>query len=168
MMNYRNYHASLLLVMFVAGSCISEEEQGVPFYEIAVGERLPEFTVVMSDGDTVRSSDLQGTQSVIAFFNTSCGDCRRELPVLQQVYDRCVASGRDVRFLCIAREQDGASIAAYWQKNGLSLPYSPQPDRAVYALFASSNIPRIYVVSSELLISYSGQTVDEVLEAILF
>lgn len=51
----------------------------------------------------------------------------------------------DVRFICISRGEAQPSVAAYWQEAGLTLPYSAQPDDAVYRLFANRIIPRVYV-----------------------
>ncbi|WP_305300806.1 hypothetical protein [Muribaculum intestinale] len=53
----------------------------------------------------------------------------------------------DVRFICISRGETQPSVAAYWQEAGLTLPYSAQPDDAVYRLFANRIIPRVYVTS---------------------
>gem|GEM_PF-5093123 len=50
-----------------------------------------------------------------------------------------------VRFICISRGETQPSVAAYWQEAGLTLPYSAQPDDAVYRLFANRIIPRVYV-----------------------
>ena len=52
-----------------------------------------------------------------------------------------------VRFICISRGETQPSVAAYWQEAGLTLPYSAQPDDAVYRLFANRIIPRVYVTS---------------------
>ena len=57
-----------------------------------------------------------------------------------------------MRFVCIAREEDAADIAAWWSDNGLSLPWSAQPDRRVYNMFANTGIPRIFIISADLKI----------------
>ena len=88
--------------------------------------------------------------AVIAFFTTSCPDCRRELPKLDALYR---SYGSDsVAFVCISREEGRAGIEAYWRENGLTLPYSAQEDREVYELFAGSGVPRVYVSSPDLVV----------------
>ena len=59
---------------------------GVPVAErvIAVGERVPEFSVILDNGEEWASHNSGGLPSVIAFFHTGCGDCRSELPELQE------------------------------------------------------------------------------------
>lgn len=123
-------------------------------HSLQPGDRVPEFSVTMSDGSTFRSSELQGKRGMIVFFNTECSDCRRELPKIQQAYDRVKDNPDypDYKVVCIAREEGEAEIAAYWRENGLTLPYSPQSDRAVYNLFATVSIPRVYITNPDLVI----------------
>ena len=115
---------------------------------LGVGDRLPEFTIVMSTGDTLSTASLAGHTSVITFFSTACEDCRRELPRLQLAMEQ----HPNVMFICIARQESDSTIAEFWRSHGLTLPYSPQPDRAIYSLFAESVIPRIYVTGPDLVI----------------
>lgn len=120
---------------------------------LGVGERCPEFSVEMMDGTTFSSSELGGRTALICFFNTDCGDCRRELPILQQTYDSLIRrDNRAPQFVCISRAQPAASVAKYWNDNSLSLPVAPQDDNSVYRLFASVGIPRIFIVDSSGMI----------------
>ena len=120
-------------------------------HSLQLGDRVPAFSVTTSAGATSHSSELQGKRGMIVFFNTECPDCRRELPKVQQAYDR-VKDDPDYKVICIAREEGEAEIAAYWRENGLTLPYSPQSDRAVYNLFATVSIPRVYITNPDLVI----------------
>lgn len=138
------------LVMVALTGCINEREE--PVWSLQVGDRLPEFEVVLNNGDQVTTESLRDSESVIVFFNTSCGDCRRELPEIQKLYDECLLQNRLVRFICISREEGAASVAKFWDENHLTMPYSAQPDRRIYNLFASSGIPRIYEADKDLMI----------------
>lgn len=134
-----------LALCFVAlsfGSCMSEDEADEPTEIVALGDTLPAFSVVMNDGALVTNASLKGSVSVITFFHTDCPDCQRALPDLDALYK---AHGDDVRFVCISRAEGAEGVAAYWEKEGLSLPYSAQTNRAVYQRFARSVIPRVYV-----------------------
>ena len=128
----------------LASSCITDREE--PAFSLSSGDALPAFEVELSDGRIISSSMLSGQVGVITFFNTSCEDCQRELPEVQRAYE---ALGDRAEFVCIAREEDSVTIEAYWNTAGLTMPYSPQCDRAVYAMFASSGIPRIYVTAPD-------------------
>lgn len=146
--------ASCFLLILLATGCKvvddDDEMEEVKEY-VRVGDRLPPFTVqtVMGDGTpgTFSTARLTG-QTVIVFFHTACSDCQRELPRLNDYYQRhCDEQG--FQMVAISREEEAESIAAFWQEQGLTLPYSPQPDRSIYSLFASSVIPRVYVCTAQ-------------------
>ncbi len=116
---------------------------------VEVGDRLPEFTVVMNDGSVLSTDMLAGKESMIVFFTTACEDCRRELPRINNYS----LMHPEVRVVCIARSESAEDIAKFWQSEGLTLHYSPQPDAAVYNLFAKAGVPRIYCADSRLRVT---------------
>ena len=127
--------------MVLPCSCIGEED----FIEevVVVGDCLPDFEITMNDGTAMTGTMLRRVPSVIMFFHTSCPDCRQTLPHMQRLYDKYV--GRGVQFALISREEGEASVNAYWEENGFTMPYSAQDDRQVYELFAYRRVPRVYV-----------------------
>lgn len=142
--------AAVALVSFLVAGCITQHDDYPDVVDIVgKGDLLPDFEVTMNDGSRVSTADLAGRRSLVVLFNTGCPDCRRELPVIQSVYD---AAGDNFTLLCIAREEEAASIAAYWEANGLTMPYSPQADRRIFNLFATESIPRVYVADASLRI----------------
>ena len=124
--------------------CIGEEE--APEWYLRPGDALPQFEVTAIDGKKVGSADSYNASMVIVFFNTTCPDCRRELPILQKQYDENQRLPEEERsiYICISREEGEADVERYWAENNLALPVSAQPDRRVYSLFASIGIPRIF------------------------
>lgn len=136
-------------LLFALAGCITDKE--VSDNSLQPGDKCPEFSVTLIDGTVVNRASLLGRNTLIVFFNTECADCRRELTVVQEVYDKLTESdpSRSADVICIARSQTEASIRAYWQQNGLTLPVSPQQDNAVYRLFATIGIPRIYAIDPD-------------------
>ncbi len=76
---------------------------------------------------------------------------------LQDYYDECKKRDSDCFFVCISREEGEASVKAYWEENGFTMPYSAQTDRSVYNLFASSGIPRRYEADENLVITHVAE-----------
>ena len=130
----------ILTLTLALTSCIKENKTGK---DLVTGEVIPDFTVTMNDGTVVTGASLREVPSCIMFFHSSCPDCRQALPVMQDIYDRYVSEG--VRFALISREEEEASISAFWEENGFTMPYSAQSTREVYNLFAQTRVPRIYV-----------------------
>ena len=120
---------------------------------VVVGDALPQFSVSTAEGAVVSSDSLAGHRSVVVFFNTSCSDCREELPRVDSLY-QAMTTAADFRLICIAREESKESIARFWNEKGLTMPYAPQQDRNVYSLFARSIIPRIYICSADGVVRF--------------
>ena len=79
--------AVFLLIVLLSGCIKDRQETGAG---LRPGDKLPEFSASFSDGTTVNvPKDLAGKVSCIVLFNTSCPDCREELPVIQELHDLC-------------------------------------------------------------------------------
>ena len=140
----------LALAMIALGGCITEEE---PTEEVvAVGSTLPDFEVTLNDGSTITGAMLRQTPSVVVFFHTACPDCQQTLPRVQRLYDAYASRG--VQFALISREEGEASVAAYWETNGLTMPYAAQEDRTVYERFAYRRVPRVYVSNASGIVTH--------------
>lgn len=131
--------SSFCFAVCVVG-CIKEREKGA---DLGVGDVIPDFEVTMSDGSVVSGEDLRQGVSCIVFFNTSCPDCRAELPEIQRLHDEYALKG--VSFALISRSESMDDVEGYWAANGLEMPFSAQETRHVYSLFAKSGIPRVYM-----------------------
>ncbi len=145
---YRTIWVSLLLMLW---SCVGEKEE--PEWVLKAGDRLPDFEVTTIDGQKVSSADSYKTNLIIVFFNTTCKDCQRELPVVQAQYEENLELPESERsqYICIAREEGAADIEQYWTDNHLTLPVSSQTDRSIYSKFASIGIPRIYYAKDGII-----------------
>ena len=130
----------LITAFLSLSSCIYDSPEGA---DLAIGDTIPDFTVIMNDGTEVSAQMLRNTPSCIMFFHTSCPDCQKALPVMQEIYDEFAPKG--VSFALISREEVEVDIEFFWKKKGLKMPYSAQEDRSVYEKFAKTRIPRIYI-----------------------
>ena len=156
-------HICLLAVVLMT-ACMSNEDP-VSVAETKVGDAVSPFTVQVTLPDTEDwRSTAEGTclfdtrkslpsQSIIVFFHTTCPDCQKELPILQELYNN-IKKDCAREMVCIARAQGERDIQAYWQEHGLTLPYAPQGDRHIYSLFASTGIPRIYITDPQGVVTH--------------
>ncbi len=144
----RGVVSAAIFMLFLCG-CVRDREEGAFLRE---GDMLPEFEAVMSDGSCVSGEMLRKQVSCIVFFNTSCPDCRKELPSIQRLYDGYASKG--VSFAVISRSEGYSSVMDYWRENGLEMPFSAQDTRHVYSLFANSGIPRVYMSGKDGIIRH--------------
>ena len=140
----------IALIVCMVG-CIGEKDE--PEWYLHPGDALPQFEVTTIDGRTVSSDDSYNSPMVIIFFNTTCPDCRKELPFLQKEYEENLKLPEAEKsiYICISREEGAADVERYWTENHLTLPVSPQRDRRIYSMFASIGIPRIFYAKDGLI-----------------
>ena len=152
------------LLMTACGGCsaIDDKVDGDEVTDadsLVVGDQLPEFEVTMNDGSVVRTADLKGQPSVVVLFSVDCPDCRHELPEVQKLWDmsrqgELTGNGKPLPIVLIARKNLAEDIEPFWKFSEFTMPYSPQPDRKVYSLFAPRVIPRIYISDAQGIIRY--------------
>lgn len=135
-----------LATFLMLTSCIKERQTG---NELAVGDRIPDFSVTLNDGKSVTGEYLSEGISCIVFFHTSCPDCRETLPIIQNIYNEYEPKG--IRFVLISREESTKEIELFWKDNALTMPYSAQEDRSIYEKFAKTRIPRVYICQEGII-----------------
>jgi thiol-disulfide isomerase/thioredoxin len=123
---------------------------------VGVGDRAPEFSLTTADGEPFALPN-DGRITLINFFATWCGPCQSELPHLDRIW-KANRDNERFRLLVIGREETTEAVREYRDKKGFTFPIAADPDRAVYALFASESIPRTLLVSprGEIVYSQSG------------
>ncbi len=132
-----------LAVCLLASCVIDDDEDDNAGNIVNVGDNVPDFVLTGPDGVEVSPASLKGQVFVLSFFDTTCPDCQKEFPVLQQIYDKY----RDVvKVFNVPRNQPANQIAAYWKQEGLTMPYYKASDKDLYYKFAKSGIPRTYIV----------------------
>lgn len=147
----RNILLFLTTAVVFAACSMGDDDDGEVKEYVKVGDRVPAFSVetVLADGSTATFSTARLTgETVIVLFNTSCGDCQRELPRMNDYYLQH-SGDKGFQMVAISREEGTESVAAYWKEQRLSIPYSAQTDRRIYNLFATSIIPRTYICSAD-------------------
>ena len=132
-------------------SCIKDKEPAGA--DLKPGDILPEFSVTLDDGSTISKGSLEGSISCIMFFHTGCPDCKAAVPEVQKLSESGVAMEKNVKFVCISREEGRDEIMAFWDANKITLPFSAQEDRSVYNKFATTGVPRIYISDRNCRIS---------------
>lgn len=133
-----------LVVAVVAVGCVSEnlpsKEESSKVYE---GDMAPKFSTTLLDGTEVSLDDYRGAPLLLIMFDCGCPDCKNLLDDLHSA----ISEGEKVpAILAIGRDSDSALIEQYRADNVYTIPMAPDPDRAVYGLYASTYVPRAYLL----------------------
>lgn len=163
MLNYLQRYQSIflsLLVLSLSACQLDDEEDRKDASVMKVGDTIPSFTVDDVKGRELSSSSLSGKVYILNFFDTGCPDCRQEFGVLQKIYNKYQAI---VPVLNVPRSQSREEVESYWNEAGLSMPYYIAHDKTLYSKFATSGIPRTYVVddNGKIIAAYSDSPVAD-------
>ena len=144
----------LLLSPALFSTCVKDKDKPEEMENyINVGDKLPEFTVKNTDGDELKSQDFTGRITLLVFFMTTCPDCQRELPKIEQIWEN-LKENPDFRLVTIARAEKAEVISQFWEKHQFKMPFYLDPDRQVFSLFANNTIPRVYLIDKENVVTW--------------
>ena len=145
----------------------------LPTYEestiVGVGDYMPEFEVELTDCRVVSSGDYLGEPLLLILFSAKCPDCKNLLDDVQQLVD----SGATMpTVLAIGRDATCDDIVAYAAAHGYTMPMAPDARRDVFSLFATTYVPRTYLVGRDgrvemLAIEYDPSYVPALVERAL-
>ena len=115
---------------------------------IEFGKPAPDFTYDVGGGAR-RLSDARGAPALVHFWDTWCGPCVEELPLL----DRLHREDPTFTIVTISDEQPGVA-RAYLSGHALGLPVSEDSARTVFKLYTVSAIPVSVLVRADGTVGY--------------
>jgi thiol-disulfide isomerase/thioredoxin len=132
-----NFVLLLGLQRFVSSLVVSRE----------VREPAPLYRLALLAGGTMDARQLRGRVVVLDFWATWCGPCRRELPELEQIYER-FAKRPDVAFYAVdaARGDTPEQARRFFHQHGYRLALAYDRAEEVQKLLAVSGLPSLLVL----------------------
>ena len=98
---------------------------------------------------------------MISFFATWCGPCLRKLPYLQtEIYNK-YKNHPNFELLIFGREHSQEEVEKFRRQKGYTFPILGDPRRMVYSKFASSLIPRSFIIDRTGKVIYSSIGFDD-------
>lgn len=139
----------LLVMILLFTGCVKDEP--VDEWSLAAGDALPEFSIVSLEGWVIDQNSFAGKRGVVVFFSTTCGDCIREMPLLEAEYKKCAGS-EEVEIICISRDDDVEAVREFVEEYNITMPTAVDDGRRVYSKFAKSGVPRVFVVENGIIV----------------
>ncbi|MFI3323514.1 MAG: TlpA disulfide reductase family protein [Rikenellaceae bacterium] len=113
---------------------------------VEVDHQAPDFTVEMTNGESVTLSSLRGEVVLLNFWATWCPPCREELKHVEKQIIEPFAS-RGLVFLPISRGESRETVEQFLNVNGYSFAAGLDPDKQIYSAYAKDYIPRNYLIN---------------------
>ena len=157
-----------VIIPLVACGTITE---GLPTHEessiVVVGDEAPDFTATLLSGESVSLAALRGEEVLLVLFSHECPDCKMFLDDMQAAKAEFDELG--VVILLVARDGESGVVEAYMSENGYEFDVVADPDRAIYNLYATTYVPRTYLIDKEgyvvcATVEYKPNYVKDILE----
>ena len=138
----------------------------------AVGKKFADFAITAEDGVVTKLSDYagKGNYLLVDFWASWCGPCRREIPVIKEIYEKYKSQGLSVLGVAVWDKPDDTMRAI----NDLLIPW-PQIINAQNVptdLYGINGIPHIMLIGPDGTILSRGlqgnelkAKVDEIMSA---
>ena len=164
--------AAFVLMAIAAPQSASAQQEAeiVATTLVKQGQKAPDFTVEMVDGEKVTLSSLKGKIVLINFWATWCPPCREEFKRVQKdIIDHF--KGQDFVFLPISRGEKKATVDSFRDKQGYTFPMGLDPTQEIYKKYASNYIPRNFVVGKDgkviyVSVGYEAKEFESMIKAI--
>ena len=133
--------AALALYAGVAPALLAQNAQ-----TSAAPPVFPDLEFVGSEGGSVRLSELKGNVILLNVWATWCGPCKKELPVVQRMYD--TYSDRNFVVLAVNVDADRKRVDPFVKQFNISLPvYYASPEDA--GPLTAMGIPSTFILGPD-------------------
>ena len=122
---------------------------------VRTGDMAPDFTVTLTDGSSLKLSDLRGKVVMLQFTASWCGVCRKEMPHIEsQIWQRH-KDNPEFALVGIDRDEPLATVKRFTSQTGITYPMALDPGADVFALYAE----REAGITRNILINREGRII---------
>ena len=118
-----------------------------PALAAAIGDRIEWSDVALLDGRTLPASALAGRVVVVEIWASWCPFCKRQNPLLQQLY--AAQRGRGLEFLTFSIDREPAKARAYMAENKYTFPAAMATVESEKWFGPREGLPELYVVGRD-------------------
>ena len=108
-------------------------------YLVKTGDAAPDFSMKLTDGKTVKLSDLKGKIVMLQFTASWCGVCRKEMPFIERDIWQKHKGNPNFALLAIDRDEPLETVLKFVKSTQISYPIGLDPRADIFALYAERN-----------------------------
>lgn len=141
----------VLLALLISAPSISQDVSDDRGYIVKVGDKAPDFEMELTNGDTIKLSELRGKVIMLQFTASWCGVCRKEMPYIESDIWNVLKDREDFALFGIDRDEPLDKVIAFGEKVGITYPLGLDPGAEIFKLFAmeKAGITRNVIINKE-------------------
>ena len=116
------------------------------------GRPVPEFTAETSDGKTISHKDLKGKVTLLNFFASWCGPCKKEMPYLVKYYDQYTKKG--LQIIGVGVDDDGSASLEFAKNYGAKYPVATDPDNVLMGTWQVYSMPATFLIDRQGVVKF--------------
>lgn len=105
-------------------------------YLVKVGDAAPDFSMKLTDGKTVRISELKGKVIMLQFTASWCSVCRKEMPFIESDIWQKHKANPNFALLAIDRDEPLETVLKFVESAKITYPVGLDPKADIFALYA--------------------------------
>lgn len=141
------------LLLFLSLLFPQQQPDSVGFY-VKVGDPSPNFTLALTNGDTISLSALGGKVIMLQFTASWCSVCRREMPYIEQLIWQDLQCD-DLIVIGVDRDEPLEKVLRFVEDMEITYPMALDPGAEIFGLFADKNSG----VTRNVIISKNGKII---------
>lgn len=127
-----------------------------------VGSKAPALSLLPVGGKVpVTLEQFRGKPTLVVFWATWCGYCKREMPLLKQLSDDYVAKGFRVVTVTPPSRQTEQDVAMYQMNEQLPFIVLWDPQNKAMQDWAITAFPTNFLIDADGVVRYRGSVIDD-------
>jgi cytochrome c biogenesis protein CcmG/thiol:disulfide interchange protein DsbE len=139
----------LLVFLVILALGLRRTQQG----PVAIGDRVPNFTLTTFQGEQIALNDLQGKVVVLNFWASWCKPCEQEAADLETAW-RFYQPRGDVVFLGVDYVDTEPEALAYLEKFAITYSNGPDLGTRISQAFRIQGVPETYIIDQENVLRF--------------
>lgn len=105
-------------------------------YLVKVGEQAPDFSIKLTNGKTVKLSDLKGKVVMLQFTASWCSVCRKEMPFIERSIWQKHKSNPNFALMALDRDEPRETVLKFAKSIPITYPIGLDPHADIFAKYA--------------------------------
>ncbi|MCG8579977.1 MAG: TlpA family protein disulfide reductase [Bacteroidales bacterium] len=123
-------------------------------YIVKVGDMAPDFEMPLTDGTTVKLSDLRGSVVMLQFTASWCGVCRKEMPHIEKDIWQAYKD-KGLKLYGVDRDEPKEKALEMVEATGITYPMGLDDNADIFGLYADKKAG----VTRNVLIDKEGKII---------
>ena len=122
---------------------------------VEIGQQMPEIEFALTDGTTVKTSDLKGKVIMLQFTASWCSVCRKEMPHIEKEIWQKHKNNKDFVLFGVDMNEPVDRVKKFAEKMKITYPLALDPGAKIFYTFAAKGAG----ITRNVIIDKSGKIV---------